>query len=90
MPLTIFIYILYSIEFDRHYVGQTQDLHARLDRHNKGYVKSTKKYKHWNLKWSMQVGSRSKSMKIESKIKAWKSAEMLNRLINEEIDRSNW
>ena len=85
-----FIYILYSEQYDRYYIGQTSDIEKRVIRHNSGYVKSTKKYRPWLLKWSFTVESRSKSMEIESKIKAWKSKDQIRKLINNQIDTSNW
>ncbi|WP_410266623.1 GIY-YIG nuclease family protein [Cyclobacterium sp.] len=36
-----FVYILYSASLDRFYVGQTQDLETRLQRHNSGRNKSS-------------------------------------------------
>jgi putative endonuclease len=36
------VYILLSKKNLRTYVGYTSDLQSRLDRHNKGYVRSTK------------------------------------------------
>jgi len=37
-----YIYILYSSLKERYYVGQTDNLDNRLERHNQGKVKSTK------------------------------------------------
>ena len=84
------IYILYSKKYDRYYIGQTSDIEKRFNRHNLGYVKSTKKYRPWLLKWSFAVESRSKSMEIESQIKAWKSKDGIKKLIDNQIDTSNW
>jgi putative endonuclease len=39
-----FTYILYSEKFDRFYHGQTQNLDARIIKHNAGYVKSTARF----------------------------------------------
>jgi len=83
------IYILFSEEFERFYVGQTQDLEARIIRHNKGYVRSTKNYRPWMLVWSMDVDRRSDSMKIEARIKSWKSSEIIKRLIYHQIKIEN-
>jgi len=38
-----FTYVLFSTNFRRTYVGQTEDVEERLEKHNKGLVKSTKK-----------------------------------------------
>jgi putative endonuclease len=44
-----YTYILKSVNFDRFYVGSTEDTEARLIRHNKGEVTSTKPYLPWKL-----------------------------------------
>ena len=90
MSNQFYVYILYAIESDRYYIGQTQDLEKRLTRHNKGYVKSTKSYIPWKIIWSIQTGSRSKSIKMEARIKSWKSTEMIGRLLRNEFDAKNW
>ncbi len=44
-----FVYILYSISFDRYYVGLTDSLERRLEEHNKGKTKSTKAFIPWQI-----------------------------------------
>ena len=39
-----YVYALKSINHNFIYVGMTEDLNARIIRHNKGYVKSTKRF----------------------------------------------
>ena len=46
-----YVYILRSLETpDRHYVGVTADLRARLKKHNAGQVPHTSKFAPWGLK----------------------------------------
>jgi putative endonuclease len=46
-----YVYILRSIENpERHYVGVTSDLRARLQKHNAGEVSHTSKYAPWTIK----------------------------------------
>lgn len=78
-----YVYILYSPDHDRYYIGQTQDLNSRLERHQKGYVKSTKHYLPVQLVWSKAVESRSQAVILESKIKNWKSKGKIRALIKE-------
>ena len=42
-----YVYILYSKQFDKYYIGQTNDVGARLHRHNSGYENATKPYTPW-------------------------------------------
>jgi predicted GIY-YIG superfamily endonuclease len=46
-----YVYILSSqSDPDRHYVGTTSDLKARLTKHNAGEVSHTSKYGPWRIK----------------------------------------
>ncbi len=44
-----FVYLLKSKIDGSYYIGQTQDITGRLERHNKGRVTSTKNKKPWEL-----------------------------------------
>lgn len=44
-----YTYVLYSEKFDEIYVGQTNNISSRLERHNDGKVFSTKKYIPWEI-----------------------------------------
>lgn len=67
--MNFFVYILYSKEYDTFYKGQTQDLNLRLERHNKGLVKSTTRYKPWALVWATKKSTRKEAMALEKKLK---------------------
>jgi putative endonuclease len=40
-----YVYLLKSLKDGKYYIGQTNDLHKRLEMHNDGLVKSTRKRK---------------------------------------------
>ena len=65
----LFVYILYSEVRKKYYVGQTNEIHQRLQRHNSAKVKSTKTGVPWNLIKVIQVTSRSEAMSLEERIK---------------------
>ncbi|MDQ6985129.1 MAG: GIY-YIG nuclease family protein [Candidatus Dojkabacteria bacterium] len=44
-----FVYILYSKEIDRYYVGQTYDVGLRLERHALKTTRYTKQANDWEL-----------------------------------------
>ena len=44
-----FVYILYSQNFKRYYIGMSTDVLRRVDSHNFGKVKSTKAFIPWKL-----------------------------------------
>ncbi len=65
----IFVYILFSEERSRYYVGQTANMIERLKRHNQGRVPSTKTGVPWKLVLRIEVLDRSESLILERKIK---------------------
>ncbi|MGM5469071.1 GIY-YIG nuclease family protein [Flavobacteriaceae bacterium LMO-SS05] len=44
-----FAYVIYSVDFDRYYVGISLDVEYRLTEHNKGKTKSTKAFRPWKI-----------------------------------------
>ena len=77
-----YVYILYSKDFDRYYIGQTDNIDARIDRHNEGKVKSTKHYTPWELKYTEQFASRSEAMKREKFLKNQRNKNFYRELID--------
>ncbi|MFQ5822136.1 MAG: GIY-YIG nuclease family protein [Candidatus Heimdallarchaeota archaeon] len=77
-----YLYILYSKSHDRYYVGQTDNLEKRLERHNSGMVSSTKSFVTWKLVYSENYATRSEAVKREREIKRKKSRGYIERLLN--------
>jgi len=63
------VYILYTAEFNKFYIGQTADVDQRLLRHNSGSEKATLPYRPWVLKWFTEKPSRAEAMQLEKKLK---------------------
>ncbi|RWX02502.1 GIY-YIG nuclease family protein [Flavobacterium cerinum] len=63
------VYILYSETKSKYYVGQTNDLQNRLNRHNSAQVTSTKYGIRWEVLYTIQVSTRTEAMFLETKIK---------------------
>ncbi len=76
-----FIYILYSENFDRYYIGQCEDLSARLTRHNAKTVLSTKAYTPWEIVHSESYGTRAEATAREKEIKNKKSRKYIESLL---------
>ena len=72
-----FTYVLESLKDGRYYIGQTQDLNKRLEKHNKGYSKYTKPYRPWKLIWYKVFELREDAFQLEQKLKAFKSRQKL-------------
>lgn len=73
------MYILELID-GSYYVGSTEDLDERLDKHTKGRVKSTKNKLPLKLVYEESFTSRSDAQSREYQIKKWKSRRAIERL----------
>ncbi|WP_439129249.1 GIY-YIG nuclease family protein [Polaribacter sp.] len=78
-----YVYILYSKALDKFYVGCSKDVEKRLQRHlfnHKGYTARTKD---WVVVYKEICVNKIEALKRERQIKAWKSKEMIVKLISE-------
>jgi putative endonuclease len=76
-----FVYILESLKDKTYYVGSTQDLESRLQRHNEGRVAYTRPKRPWKLVYSEVHPDRSSAMKREYEIKRPKRRDDIEALI---------
>lgn len=66
-----YVYILRSIaDPERHYVGVTGDLRARLQKHNAGEVSHTSKYAPWTIKSYIAFGDKKQAFAFEKYLKS--------------------
>jgi putative endonuclease len=66
-----YVYILRSVAFpDRHYTGITDDLRARLAKHNAGEVSHTSKYKPWKIKTYIAFADKKQAFAFEKYLKS--------------------
>ena len=63
------VYILYSPDFDRFYIGQSQDVLRRVERHNSGTEPATRPYIPWEMVMAIPKPSRSEAVILERKLK---------------------
>ena len=52
-----FVYILKSLNFEKAYVGMTNDLERRLSEHNSGKSIYTNKFKPWKIIYTEEYGT---------------------------------
>ena len=64
-----FVYILESLKDGHLYVGTTDFLDDRMDKHNKGYVKSTRNRRPFVLVFSEEFKTLSEARKFEWRLK---------------------
>ena len=77
-----YVYILKSLKDNSFYIGQTQNLEERLQRHNKGRSRFTCGKNPWAIVYSEEFSTREEAMKREAEIKNKKSREYIDYLIN--------
>ena len=65
-----YVYMLTDMATSTHfYTGVTEDLHARLDKHNSGEVPHTSKFKPWRIETAVAFSSKEKADAFEAYLK---------------------
>jgi putative endonuclease len=83
-----YVYILHSAQFDKYYIGSTDDPERRLTEHNTStYHTFTSKYRPWILAAAFPVGeTRNIAVRYERKLKSLKSRKIITELIQHNGD----
>ena len=77
-----YTYILYSEKLDKYYIGYTENVEERLEKHNRPHSGFTGRGIPWKLVYSEKFDSKSESMKREKEIKSWKNRKLVEELIS--------
>ena len=80
-----YLYILQSKTSGKYYVGVLDNSERRLTYHNTVEKGFTSRYRPWEIKFRKEYPSKIEVMKVERKIKSWKSRIMIERVIRGEI-----
>ena len=80
--MSFHVYILQSESTNRFYIGQTQDVEARVNYHNAGYSKALKNRGPWQLVYCEEYSTRAAAMRRERQLKSWKDRAMIERLVS--------
>ncbi len=75
------IYIIQSLESQKYYIGQTNNIKERLAYHNKGRNKYTKSDRPWRLVYKEKFTNRAEAIKREKYLKSLKKRAYLEKLI---------
>jgi putative endonuclease len=78
-----YVYIIYSQSADRYYIGETNNIKARIEQHNNGQFKGsyTTIAKDWALYFKISCENIVIARKIEKHIKRMKSRKYLENLL---------
>lgn len=81
-----FIYAIYNQQSDKIYIGQTEDLKARLNQHNNhefGNTYTSRFPGEWVLIHKESQATRSEAIKREKQLKSFRGREFVKSLIND-------
>jgi len=76
-----YLYIIQSLADGSYYVGSTQDVDNRVERHNQGRSQYTKSKRPWQLVHFEECSNKSDAIKRENQIKKRKSKKYMDSLI---------
>ena len=79
--MPFYVYILQSEKDGSYYVGSTQDLDARIQRHNQGRSKYTKTKMPWRMMYFEEFPDRSSAVRRENQIKRHKDKHFIESLV---------
>jgi putative endonuclease len=82
VPMTFTLYILYSSEVDKYYVGQTENIEERLKSHLSKISPYTSIASDWKLVYTEEYQTRTEVIKRELEIKKKKSRKYIEYLIS--------
>ena len=78
-----YTYILKSELNKKYYIGQTNNLKGRLNKHNKGGSKWTKPFRPWELAHYEEYNTRSEAIKRENYLKSLKDKPLIDKIISQ-------
>ena len=81
--MVYFVYILQSLKDHSYYVGSTQNLDERINRHNGGRSKYTKAKRPWKVVYHEEFPDRSSALKREKQIKRQKRKGYIEKLFKD-------
>jgi putative endonuclease len=76
------VYVLYSVSFNKIYMGYSSDISSRLDAHN--HPKNhgwTKRYQPWELLYSEEYSDKQQAMKREKELKSYQGRLFIRNII---------
>ena len=76
-----YVYIIYSKQIDKYYIGYTANLDTRIDKHNKPHKGFTGQSQDWRLVYTESFAEKSNALKREKEIKSWTSRSKIGNLI---------
>lgn len=79
--MPFYVYIIQSENDGSFYIGSTNNLAERIERHSQGRSKYTKSKRPWRLRHSEEFETRSEAVKRENQIKRRKKKDYIEKLV---------
>ena len=81
-----FLYILHSKSKDKYYIGETSDVHFRLNLHNTHSFKNsfTKIAEDWTIALQFECKDKDDALYLEAFIKRMKSKKFIQKIIEDQ------
>jgi len=76
-----YVYILQSTADGTYYIGSTENVEARITRHNQGRSSYTRTKRPWQLVYSEEHPDRSSAVRRENEIKSKKKVSYIEQLV---------
>ncbi len=76
-----YVYVLRTKKNGRYYIGQTQNLAKRLEKHSRGKTKSMKNRGEFDVVYLESCPSRADAMRREKEIKSYEGGGAFKRLL---------
>jgi len=77
-----YTYILFSEKLNKYYIGYSENVVERLEKHNRSHSGFTGRGIPWKLVYSEKFGTKSEAMKREKEIKNWKNRKLIEEIIS--------
>lgn len=77
----VYVYVLQSQRDNGYYIGICKDIEKRLEKHNRGGVRSTKNRKPFKLIYSEELDTYLSARAREKEIKSYKSGNKFKELV---------
>lgn len=87
--MAFFVYILYSEKLDRYYIGVTENVEKRLQKHLCNHSGFTGKAADWSICLTEPYPDKTAALKREKQLKGWKNRQRIEQLIQKSSHKAS-
>ena len=86
--MAFFVYILYSEKLDKYYIGVTEHVEQKLQKHLCNHRGFTGKAADWSIRLTEFYPDKTAALKREKQLKSWKSRLRIEQLIQKSTHKA--